>query len=552
MRRLAALSAACLLIVGTALAQNSTTRVITRPEVPSAEALDRLGLQLAWSATVAPEGSRDRVSYAQLFGRQLFVQTLSGSLTAIDADTGRVQWRVRPGTSYNYQQPVAASEESVFAVVGTRMFSLKRSSGQVEWMLPLPTTPSAAPATDGDLLFIPLGSNRLAAYEIPARIKEKTVDTGFITTAKAPPPPRRAAEGSFRDESSAIAARASAPAGPVVTLSVNQRAPSLTVVGTVVPPFRLNTESTPTPSLAVLKTVNPPYNRLNSGSTPSLTVNPTFSDSRGREIETQSTASVPVQRWLYPSDFRIEQPPVVTGTRLVIPSTGRRVVVTPRQFFQLIGQYDTAAPVSAYLGRYAGSVFVPTGDGNLYAADAESGTSGRLLWRYTTGGPLGERPAVTDDGVFAVAENDGLHRIDRDRGDAIWRAPWIARFLAANSRFVYALDPQGRLVVLDANRGTRLSSMDMSAFNLGLINDQTDRVFLASEAGMIVCLFDRRSPAPVPVRAKEREAAPLPPTRPDEPKAEPKEFVPKEPKKDVPKKDKGDEMPKKDVPPKKG
>jgi hypothetical protein len=118
------------------------------------------------------------------------------------------------------------------------------------------------------------------------------------------------------------------------------------------------------------------------------------------------------------------------------------------------------------------------------------------MWRFTTGAPIRQQPAVTDKSIFVVAEGRGLFRIDRRTGKEMWRNRNARRFLAVNSKFVYAFDRSGYLLVLDQERGTTLGKMDTGAFVVPITNEFTDRLFLASHNGLIVCLrdHDQRTP----------------------------------------------------------
>src|SRR5947209_1876443 len=77
--------------------------VYTRPAVPPREVLDRLNLQLGWRVYVPTEGKRDGLFSIQLDDKQVFVQTRSGLVTALDLETGVTQWRARVGNPYPSQ-----------------------------------------------------------------------------------------------------------------------------------------------------------------------------------------------------------------------------------------------------------------------------------------------------------------------------------------------------------------------------------------------------------------------------------------------------------------
>jgi hypothetical protein len=115
--------------------------------------------------------------------------------------------------------------------------------------------------------------------------------------------------------------------------------------------------------------------------------------------------------------------------------------------------------------------------------------------------------------VYVSAERAGLYRLDRETGDTIWRNSDAERFVGVNNKYVYAADPSGRLLIMDLARGNVLSSLDATRdFVVPISNGLTDRVFLASNDGLLVCLHDRDIPRPMHIATRE-EPAPAPAKR---------------------------------------
>src|SRR3989442_15151423 len=92
-------AAALLLVPAAAFAQNPT-RVYPSAGLPSREALDRPNLKLAWRPYVPPDHRRDGLYSVQLVDDQVFVQTRSGSVVAIGAHDGVLQWRTNFDVPY--------------------------------------------------------------------------------------------------------------------------------------------------------------------------------------------------------------------------------------------------------------------------------------------------------------------------------------------------------------------------------------------------------------------------------------------------------------------
>lgn len=138
-------------------------------------------------------------------------------------------------------------------------------------------------------------------------------------------------------------------------------------------------------------------------------------------------------------------------------------------------------------------------DGGLTAELVETGFR---LWRFSLNGRVARRPYIMNHDVFVAVEGSGLFRIDRETGESRWNNPEATRFLAANPKFVYAMDRLGQLLVLDYARGTRLSTFDTREFVVPIGNEESDRIFLASHSGLLICLHDRDYPTPLRMNAE--------------------------------------------------
>ena len=82
-------------------------------------------------------------------------------------------------------------------------------------------------------------------------------------------------------------------------------------------------------------------------------------------------------------------------------------------------------------------------------------------------------------------------------GKQIWWAPEVLHFVAAGKQRVYAADKLGRLRILDARNGATLDSLPTSAMPIKISNSQTDRIYLATEGGLVQCLREVAQTNPV-------------------------------------------------------
>ena len=170
--------------------------------------------------------------------------------------------------------------------------------------------------------------------------------------------------------------------------------------------------------------------------------------------------------------------------------------------------------------------------------------------------------------MFASGDHAGVSQVDTRTGEVIWKTALTADWpLAVNDEFVYVRDRVGTLLVYDrrvatdpvTRRAEPLARMDLSGFDVPVTNHQTDRILLAADSGVMICLRDASAkyvrpvrvappPPPPPAPKKEPGEAVVPPEEPkkDEPKVEPKKEEPKaEPKKVEPMPEPKKEEPKK-------
>ncbi len=142
-------------------------RHFTNPAPPSRQALDRLNLKLGWRVYLPVAGKRDGIFSIQIADRQIFVQTVSGLIIALDAETGLVGWKTQVGEPYRVRQTLGYNKRHVFAVRADKLHAVERATGKALWNFTLPEGPSAAPVADDEGVYLCLGTGRIYAYILP-------------------------------------------------------------------------------------------------------------------------------------------------------------------------------------------------------------------------------------------------------------------------------------------------------------------------------------------------------------------------------------------------
>jgi outer membrane protein assembly factor BamB len=482
MRHFTGAMAALFLASAAGMAQES--RVYTRPSVPSRDTLDRLHLKMAWRAYIPVGDRHDGIFTVQFAGDEVIVQTRAGFVASLNAADGTRRWRKQIGVASEVSHGVGFNAESIFVARNGKVHALDRLTGRQQWEYDVGSAIAAPVAADDVNMYVSMGVGRLQVYQLPNH--KKPAEAGKPAAA-ADKTPTTQTQTETKDSTE------NAPRGP--------------------------------------------YRN---------TVGPYAS---GRADTGLVTGPHPEVLWEYKGSGRLEQAPILTDTLMVLISTDGSFLVSNKFQRQIPFQFKAAAGMAAPLGQYAWRndkgvledvVYIPSQDFNLYALDV---VRGAILWRFTGAAAIHQKPAVTDEDVYVVADRVGLSRINRTTGRTIWQNRSAERFLASNPKFVYAVDRAGRLLILDRARGTEHATLDTRAFNVPVANEATDRLYLAANDGVLVCLYDRDYPEPFVMKTPP---APKPPEKPMGDKPEEKADDNKDDKKPDKKPDKADKKPEKD------
>jgi outer membrane protein assembly factor BamB len=510
--------------------------VYSRAVPPDRAVLERLNLKTEWTAHLPIDSRKDSISHAQTFDDQLFIQSRTGIVVAIDVITGRIQWSVQLGNgNFTTTYPAAVNSQFIYVANVTQLYAFHRYTGAVEFVTDMESTPTGGLAADDSAVYCVLsirtgntGSQRVTVYNLPRP----------IAIADAAKKPLLDPSGKPIRDPKAV--------NPVDNLITRYSPESMTrkdVAETYDTPSRTRTVETPvggmsgsrTPSLATLPRVTPPYALENDTGSPSINVLPTFRQPyhlrTDYQRDTQQSASIgtippsvaaalalsdlrpksiqPRIRWEFGVSSRLLYPLSLTPKRVWAFTAGQELLALNKFNKKVEVSQIVADPIAASPGRAGTSLYVPLSSGFLIAIDGTTGESGggaNILWRTAVGGLNSRSPFLTDAMIYAAGDNSGVACLDRNTGDLRWRSEDTAdQVIAANQEFLYIRNRHGKLLVYDAKRATDpigkrslpLAGIDLSDFNVPITNTTSDRVFLAADNGLIVCMRDQSASVPI-------------------------------------------------------
>lgn len=203
--------------------------------------------------------------------------------------------------------------------------------------------------------------------------------------------------------------------------------------------------------------------------------------------------------WQFQSVGRISRPPTATGQFVAWPTESGYLYVGDANESKVFFRIETGEDIIAAPAEWGSLFYVATLDGYLYCYD---GSTGKQLWRYSTGMLIISKPVVIDNRVYVASEMPALHAVDATTGHKLWSVDGAVKFVAQAKHHVYAADRHGNLLILDKETGAIAGKLTTGDGIYPIINEQSDRIFLVNDTGLIQCLHEIGAEEPTLHRAK--------------------------------------------------
>ena len=198
--------------------------------------------------------------------------------------------------------------------------------------------------------------------------------------------------------------------------------------------------------------------------------------------------------WRFKTAKEVTTPPVTTGSFVNFASRDSSLYCVSAQQRKLIFQLETNQPVSAPLAEADGFVFLASEDTNLACVNM---TNGRVLWDFVAGVPIRKKPQVIGDQVYVLPQRNGMYCLSRENGEQLWWNSQVTEFLAASSQLVYGSDSLGNVLLIARDNGATLGGLPYRFFPVRVSNFKTDRLFLATESGLVISIREEEIEFPL-------------------------------------------------------
>jgi len=199
-------------------------------------------------------------------------------------------------------------------------------------------------------------------------------------------------------------------------------------------------------------------------------------------------------------------PPTTTATGLCWGTDRGLIYMITQDTLAARFRFETDRPVTSRITARSPYVYAGSRDGFAYAIHQ---LRGETRWRFSTGEPIDHPIIALDDSVYIILMTGGMYRLDAETGNQIWFAPDVRRFISASPTRLYVSDSVNRTLALDVETGAHLGTMSTERLTVLVPNVENDRLYLATESGLIQCFhevgLDQPAMHELPVELPEEE-----------------------------------------------
>lgn len=179
-------------------------------------------------------------------------------------------------------------------------------------------------------------------------------------------------------------------------------------------------------------------------------------------------------------------------------------------------QFETDLPVSAPLGHSPGFVYLASEDFNVFCIKQDTGA---VRWQFVAGLPIRKEVRIIGDNAYVFPHLGGAYCISRITGQRRWKKPYMEDFVGATKNLVFLTDNLGQVAVMSSKDGAPIGSLKLKDFPIRYGNELTDRLYMATKSGLVICIREQNKEFPTYHMFPERQPI-LPEFASDEPVAD--------------------------------
>ncbi len=191
--------------------------------------------------------------------------------------------------------------------------------------------------------------------------------------------------------------------------------------------------------------------------------------------------------------------PIAAGRLIAFGSHDGRAYVAQAEPPVMLYRFKTGGAVSASMGTYGErTLLVPSADQALYAIDL---FTAEVKWTFSAGAPVVQEPLVSGDDVYVVNAAGILNLLDAPTGRLRWSTSTQGgRLIAVSATRVYLESHDDDLFIVDRATGRMIAGprdtfqragLNLRHYELGPTNSLDDRLYFATNSGLVICLREK-------------------------------------------------------------
>ena len=123
-------------------------------------------LKQLWEAQAVLNVNRDKVAFFSNDEDVVYVQSVTGNVTALNAESGRAFWSVQVGQSDEVGLAAASDSQTVVIVAGPSIYGYEKFTGRKLFGYHLPDQPTGGPVLVNGSILVPVGKGSLCSYRL--------------------------------------------------------------------------------------------------------------------------------------------------------------------------------------------------------------------------------------------------------------------------------------------------------------------------------------------------------------------------------------------------
>jgi outer membrane protein assembly factor BamB len=220
--------------------------------------------------------------------------------------------------------------------------------------------------------------------------------------------------------------------------------------------------------------------------------------------------------WRYKAAGEITTQPISNELTLNFASRDKSLYSLNAADRKLQWQFETDSEVSAPLGHSPGFVYLASEDFNVFCIKQDTGS---VRWQFVAGLPIKKEVRVIGNNCYVFPHRGGVFCISKNSGERRWKKPYMEDFVGATKNLVFLTDNLGQVSILASSDGAPIGSLKLKDFSILYGNELTDRLYMATESGLIICLREQNKEFPTYHMFPERQPI-LPEFASDDPAAD--------------------------------